>query len=147
MGRTANTDLPTWIIDEALKTLPEGHVDKGKSTSEFFESALWSQLGQGADALIAIDDSHVAYYGSGAMATLQDMARFGSCPLCCQHLRSGVYYVGYLACTQHDSKQLQCLSKYRLAERQVEAHVFDQVATFIVHVAPVRAGQSGVQSL
>jgi len=75
--RTANTDLLTWIIDEALKTLPEGHVDKGKSTSDYFESALWSQLGQGADALVAIDDSHVAYYGSGAMTTLQDMARLG----------------------------------------------------------------------
>merc|ERR1711920_628277 len=94
--RTANTDLPTWIIDEALKTLPEGHVDKGKSTSEYFESALWSQLGQGADALIAIDDSHVAYYGSGGMTTLQDMARFG------EMLREGGHLSYAHLCCDHD---------------------------------------------
>ena len=73
--KTANTDLLAWIVDTILRNNSEIGAT---TTEEYIGNTTWSKLGMGSDALVVLDPALNAYFGSGMLTTLRDLARFGA---------------------------------------------------------------------
>merc|ERR1711920_754964 len=65
-------------VTEALAWALETILRRDESSLEaYFEEKLWSKVGQGADAMLALGNAQIPIWAGGLSATLQDLARFG----------------------------------------------------------------------
>ena len=98
--RSAETNMLGWVCESSA----------GTSMPELLSDLVWSRLGAGNDAIVAVDPVGTAIHDGGLAATLRDVARFGQTLLDGGRSPSGeqvlpAWWVADTLAGGHDSKQ------------------------------------------